>query len=445
WFLRRWPLYVGLFATWYVLVPVSMRIVTAEEASAGFGVFSVRWYEYLLTQAGVILWYIRLSFIPSPLILDYGWPPALSNELGIEPEWNKLIPRLVGVGTLLSLSLYGAVRRMWWGFAGLAFFLILGPTSSIMPIADMAFEHRMYLPLICVVVLVVIALTWLLRKANLPYRAAVGAVLTFVVVLSLSIVTIGRNFDYRTKVSIWGSIVELALQDPPHQFALTNPRPWQNYASALDEAAKRSGVDPLYAREFQDEALFAWRHVIEIDPTKAAALNGVGQIMLQRKQMSEGLNYLRRAAEIENENAIYQREYGMALLRTGRFEDARQYLRKAIELDPDYAKSYDDLGITYASQGQLEEAIPWFEKAIERNPQTYTSYVNLSKTLANLSRFEEAAATLDRAIAVQQNDSRNRDLIPQFQAAKRDYLKKAAQKREDAPLNSEGSPTPLLQ
>ena len=33
------------------------------------------------------------------------------------------------------------------GFLGLSFFFILAPTSSIIPIADLAVEHRMYLPL----------------------------------------------------------------------------------------------------------------------------------------------------------------------------------------------------------------------------------------------------------------------------------------------------------
>ncbi len=37
------------------------------------------------------------------------------------------------------------------GFLGIAFFLILAPTSSFVPIQDLCFEHRMYLPLACVV------------------------------------------------------------------------------------------------------------------------------------------------------------------------------------------------------------------------------------------------------------------------------------------------------
>ena len=38
------------------------------------------------------------------------------------------------------------------GFLGGAFFLILAPTPSVVPIVDLAFEHRMYLPLAAVAV-----------------------------------------------------------------------------------------------------------------------------------------------------------------------------------------------------------------------------------------------------------------------------------------------------
>ena len=69
---------------------------------------------------------------------------------------------------LLSLSLWATWRHPKLGFLGLSFFLILAPTSSIIPIKDLAFEHRMYLPLAIVIVVAVLAVEQLLRESSCP-------------------------------------------------------------------------------------------------------------------------------------------------------------------------------------------------------------------------------------------------------------------------------------
>ena len=102
------------------------------------------------SQPGVILHYLRLSVWPYPQCLDYGWP--------IETRWlvGIALPGLAVLG-LLAASVVAMLRGRRIGFLGIAFFLILAPTSSFMPIQDLCFEHRMYLPLACVVTACVLA------------------------------------------------------------------------------------------------------------------------------------------------------------------------------------------------------------------------------------------------------------------------------------------------
>jgi len=95
----------------------------------------------------VILHYLRLAVLPDRLCFDHWWPVAQA--------WREIaIPGVIVisllVGSLLALRFRPAV-----GFLGLAFFLILAPTSSIIPIFDLCVEHRMYLPLAVVVTLFV--------------------------------------------------------------------------------------------------------------------------------------------------------------------------------------------------------------------------------------------------------------------------------------------------
>ncbi|NJN06167.1 MAG: CGLD27 family protein, partial [Rhodobacteraceae bacterium] len=53
-------------------------------------------------------------------------------------------------------------RRLGW--LGLAFFLVLAPSSGMFPLADHLVEHRMYLPLLACVVFCVLAAERLLAR-----------------------------------------------------------------------------------------------------------------------------------------------------------------------------------------------------------------------------------------------------------------------------------------
>ena len=150
---RRWGLYAVLVASWLVLARsgIIQGVLNPDPRppTVGLGYQGFSPMEYAFTQPGVILHYLRLSFWPHPLCLDYRWPVETA-PLAIAA------PALV-ILALLALTVWALWRRPRLAFLGAWFFLVLAPTSSIIPIQDVAFEHRMYLPLAGVVVLVVIA------------------------------------------------------------------------------------------------------------------------------------------------------------------------------------------------------------------------------------------------------------------------------------------------
>src|SRR5437764_5148375 len=144
---RRWALYAMLGSTWIILV-ATMLAPTPADWSVGFKMKSLTPVEYLQTQFGVIVHYLRLALWPDALVLDYAWPVARTAS--------AIIPFAAIIISLMAATLWALARRPAVGFLGAWFFLILAPTSSVMPIADLAFEHRMYLPLAAVIALFVI-------------------------------------------------------------------------------------------------------------------------------------------------------------------------------------------------------------------------------------------------------------------------------------------------
>src|SRR5689334_23672532 len=72
---RRWPLYAALGSTWIILA-ATVAAPTPADWSAGFKMKSLTPLEYLQSQGGVILHYLRLAVWPDALVLDYAWPVA---------------------------------------------------------------------------------------------------------------------------------------------------------------------------------------------------------------------------------------------------------------------------------------------------------------------------------------------------------------------------------
>ncbi|MCS6850754.1 MAG: glycosyltransferase family 39 protein [Gemmataceae bacterium] len=205
----RWPVYLSLALTWLVLVP-ELVYTDPARAGAGFRFQSITPLAYALAQPGVILHYLRLSFWPVGLCLDYNDWPGVSH-------WFDAWPELAAIAVLVLAALVALARGSGFGFLGTAFFLILAPTSSIMPIADLAFEHRMYLSLACLVVSVVLAADAGLRRLQAWWRWSdgqrdlVGATMVAAVALVLTVLTIERNEVYGSE---WGMYRDVLAKRP---------------------------------------------------------------------------------------------------------------------------------------------------------------------------------------------------------------------------------------
>ena len=152
---QRRGFYAALLAT-SLVPPVVVLANLQGYAKSGFfsGAAVTRW-EYLRSQPGVILHYLRLALWPDSLCLDNGWPVASTAR--------AIVPPLLVLLLLAGLTLWGIWRRPAIGFFGTWFFLCLAPTSSLIPIVDLSFEHRMYLPLAAVAAATVVGHYELLR------------------------------------------------------------------------------------------------------------------------------------------------------------------------------------------------------------------------------------------------------------------------------------------
>lgn len=341
--LKRKFLYLGLGGSWLIMLFLLMTMHPETIPSAGFGYNKITAGQYFLTQAGVIWHYLRLAIWPAPLVFDYAdWPLA-------SHFFDAAIP---GMGLLGLLALTGwALRRVPpVGFLGLWFFVVLSPSSSFVPIADVAFEHRMYLPLAAVVAVIVFGSAEYLRQfiPNAQKRKWLTGILIIVAAGILSGLTINRNRDYQTEMSIWQDTVK---KRPG------NARARVLYGIALEGAGRRTEAEGHY------------KQAIALRPDEAAGYNNLGLLLLEEEKLAEAEYYYAQAVKRATDNlGVLYSNYGLALARAGKYSAAISHYRKAMALGYRDAPVYNNLGIALKRTGRIPEAMEYFKKALSILP-----------------------------------------------------------------------------
>ncbi len=142
----RWMVYVAV-AIPCVIVLRNLDLFAASSAGAGIG-FNVSTTSgitaktYWLTSLNVIWTYIRLLFLPIKQNLDYDYPIAMTLF-----EFPTLLS-FIGHIAVVSAAFWLYKKRGWLLIPfGVAWFYIgLSPVQSFVPIIDVIFEHRLYMP-----------------------------------------------------------------------------------------------------------------------------------------------------------------------------------------------------------------------------------------------------------------------------------------------------------
>jgi tetratricopeptide (TPR) repeat protein len=359
---RHWRLYVGLASTWVVLG--YLLIGSGNRAgTAGFGTHVGRW-DYARTQCWAVTQYLWLSALPHPLIFDYGvWLAGNTVEIALRAA----ILVLLLAGVIVALRHHPVI-----GFLGVWFFLILAPSSSVMPVVSQTVaEHRVYLSLAAVVALVVPGLyIWIGRSS-------------FAVFLALSVglgfLTMQRNRDYRSPIAIWSDTVS---KRPG------NLRAQYNLGFVLEQAGKT------------EDAIGYYQQVLLFNPDYPEAHEHLGNILMQAGRVGEAIGHFERMLQIKPEDPEAHNNMGVALERTGQIPEAIEHYERALRIDPDNAEAHNNLGGVLARLGQVQEALGHWERAARIDPHFAEVHNNLGSALLGLGKVQEAISEYEQALRI---------------------------------------------
>ena len=350
---RRWRLLVipVSIVVCLGLVNFFLGFKTQHQGAIGSGMEVPPALPYFWTEMVVRFHYLKLYFWPSDLSFDYLF--TLRDRLK-DPV---LLAAVMGHVVLLAVALLLRRREGRVSFGILWFFLLVLPTSGVVPAALLMHEHWIYIPSFGVFLCVLVSAQHGIRAAArvtaspLPARA-IGAVLLGLAVLC-AVLSHDRNRVWQNPVSLW--------------------------TDASRHAANRGWV---------------W--------------NNLAVACLEEHRVDEAMGYLQRAEELMGMTPASALNMGICLMEKGRFEEALERMQTARRLDPERAEIYAALAQLYQRMKKPMKAIDAYLAAFKLgfySPQLFVEYTRFELSQGNVEKAEKIVAQGRKIFP------RNRELI----------------------------------
>lgn len=370
-------------------------------------------FDYLLTQFTVITTYLRLLFLPVEQNLDYDY--TLYHTFFTPPVFFSFL--LLAALFLLAIYLYGfrfsqsrvtSHESRLVAFGIFWFFITLAVESSLIPIRDIIFEHRLYLPSCGAFLALATTATLLGRKLSPKTFWSIVTVL----ILLLATASWQRNQVWRDEVSLWQDTVEKSPD---------KPRPHYNLGKALLSAGQT------------EPAIRSINRALQLDPNDVEARNNLGAAFDRKGWTEQAIAEFNVALQLQPKYALARTNLGISLEKLGRSEDAAQQYRLAAQDKPDYFPARFNLGTALFSQGLLEDAISEYQTAVRLDPGHAEARMNLAVAYDAAGKLDLAVAAYHQALllnpdnaqiynnlgVILQKEGRLEQAIEQYQAGLR--------------------------
>ncbi len=404
-----------------VLVALSLTMTPATLAPGG----AERW-RYLLTQPFVLLHYFGNFIFPVNLAIELDWTAVSS------PFESRVF---VGVA-FVALALLGAAvaSRQAAGrpiaFGILWFFIALGPTSSIIPLAEVVNHHRPFFPYVgltlaaCGLACVVLVRHEERLRHSLALRTGIGAA----VVLLLATHAWGvhrRNEVWSSAERVW----EDAARKGPR-----SARILMNYANTLMGRADYAGALDYFERARAISPNYSYVH-INLGVLRAA----MGDAAMAETHFTDAL-------ALGPENPESYAYYSVFLGEQGRKEEALAIARRGLAVSPTHVRlnalvistsagsaptpeDLLDLSLRLYQERKYEESLAAARNALTLRPEWDLAWNNICAAQNSLGRWDEAIAAGEQAVR----------LNPDNQLARNNLAVARAQK-ESAGRTSQSAP-----
>jgi tetratricopeptide (TPR) repeat protein len=309
--------------------------------------------DYFLTQLSILWIYIGKFFIPYPLRLEYPY------QINSFPLWQTV---LAGLGHLALISIAVIYRkRVPLILFGIVFYYIAHLVeSSLIPIKDIAVEHRTYLPNIGLILALFSGVMLLISNThNKKFIAFVSILLVVCACL-----TIHRNQQWLDPVTFYEH--ELSLY--PQSCRILNNLADEYYKLGKNEIA-HSLIERCVLNSPEGK-------------NHPEMINNYLSMLVTTKQFKKAEEVGERALKDITDPISKRRilaNMGIFKLQLNQLPQAEIYFKEAIKLPSPLSNTFFALSLTLAKQGKLAEAKIHATKGLTMDPNNQRGMKILQK------------------------------------------------------------------
>ncbi len=399
-----------------------------------------RW-EYLATQCTVVITYLRLLVLPVNQNLDYDYPVERSFLSGHVLLSAAVLLSIVFLGVVLYLrsrpgreSSVPELRLTSFGIAW--FFITLLVESSIIPIADVIFEHRIYMPsagfFMATSVGVIAAGVRLERNIPGIKRAFVATMVLASIILAGA--TFTRNEIWTDDVRLWSDVVDKSPRKsrPHYNLAVSHylkgdmDKAIRHYSTSIQlnpfNVAAHENLGTLYANTGRlDMAVRQYKTALSIKPGYYEARYNLANTYRKMGEAHFAEREYHAVLSINPEYGPAHNNLGLLYAQQGRFDDASRHFQAAVAIDPSDAEAWNNLGIVHAHQERYEDAVRHFREALRWSKDNAEIHNNLGTAYLRLERLKEAVREFQAALRIDPGHSAARRNLAEAQKRISEY------------------------
>jgi cytochrome c-type biogenesis protein CcmH/NrfG len=340
--------------------------------------------ERWATAIAILGKYLRLLFLPHPLIYDYSYRQIPI----VGPGDLAFVAALVAHLGLAAYAVYRLKRRDPIAFGIIYYAATLGLVSNLFfLVGATAAERFLFAPSLGFCLALVFALSRLLQRA--AARAAlrpVGIAAVVLVLVVLGGLTVRRNQDWRDEATLFAADVvkaphsARALHYHGRQLAL-RARSMQHPTSLVEEA----------------EALF--KRSVGIVPEYYDAWHSLGMLYARQRRFDRAIAAYRRGLDRAPEKHVIHLNLALAHYLKGDYAAARPLFERVLARDPGNANAMGYLGEIAHRQQRYQEALRYYEAAKPQNIARLTNIVRIAQHLGQRQKARHYQELLDAARA----------------------------------------------
>ena len=309
--------------------------------------------QYIFTEFRVMVIYMRLLVLPINQSIDYLIPLSQSFfEIKTFLAFCFLILILICAFLIAKRYPFISLGIFW-------FFIFLAVESSVIPISDVINEHRLYLPSIGFISMVVYSFFLAEKKSG---SGKISFIFFAIIILALSASTYQRNKVWNNEISLW--------EDTATKFP-EDTRAWENLGAAY------------MTKGMYTDAMKSLEKAIEINPQRASQWFNLAMCHKALGLTENAVSELKIALEL---NPQYQKpaiNLAIIYIEKKQFNDAYDILIKAKNYAPTHPYINALLAQVYCEMGETDSAISLFDKAMNNGLEYGDIYNNISQCLSN--------------------------------------------------------------